>query len=42
MWIASAVLLPIGIFLTFKATTDSPLLDGDVWKRTFRKIFRRK
>ncbi|MCB0805825.1 MAG: LptF/LptG family permease [Bacteroidales bacterium] len=42
MWIASAVLLPLGIFLTIKATTDSPLLDADAWKKLFRKIFKNK
>jgi len=36
MWIASAVLLPLGIFLTYKATTDSPLLDSDSWKKLFK------
>ncbi len=36
MWLASLVLLPLGIFLTYKATTDSPLLDADVWKRIFK------
>ncbi len=39
MWISSAVLLPIGIFLTYKATTDSPLLDTDAWRKIFRKLF---
>jgi lipopolysaccharide export system permease protein len=42
MWIASAVLLPLGIFLTFKATSDSPLLDFDIWKRKIGKLGRRK
>lgn len=42
MWIASIVLLPLGIFLTMKATTDSPLLDVDAWKKTFNKIFKKK
>jgi lipopolysaccharide export system permease protein len=31
MWIAPAVLLPIGIFLTYKATVDASLLDVDAW-----------
>ncbi|MCB2219830.1 MAG: LptF/LptG family permease [Bacteroidetes bacterium] len=39
MWIAPVVLLPLGIFLTFKATTDSPLLDADAWKKMFKKLF---
>jgi len=42
MWIASAVLLPLGIFLTIKATSDSPLLDFDIWKRRLGKLFKRK
>ncbi len=42
MWIASAVLLPLGIFLTIKATTDSPLLDADAWKKLFNRIFKNK
>jgi len=42
MWIAPVVLLPLGIFLTFKATTDSPLLDSDAWIKFFNKLFKRK
>ena len=42
MWIASAVLLPLGIFLTIKATTDSPLLDTDAWIKMLNKIFKKK
>lgn len=38
MWMASAVLLPIGIFLTYKATTDSPLLESDSWNKLFKKF----
>ncbi len=39
MWLASAVLLPLGIFLTYKATTDSPLLDADTWNRRLKRFF---
>lgn len=39
MWIASASLLPLGIFLTYKATTDAPLLDADSWRKKFQPIF---
>lgn len=42
MWIASIVLLPLGIFLTMKATTDSPLLDGDAWVKLINKVFKKK
>jgi lipopolysaccharide export system permease protein len=38
MWIASLIFLPIGIFLTLKATTDSPLLDADNWRKLFRRL----
>ena len=41
VWMSSIVLLPIGLFLTFKATTDAALLDGESWKKAFRKIFHR-
>jgi lipopolysaccharide export system permease protein len=41
VWLSSIIILPIGIFLTIKATTDSTLLDGESWKKAFRKIFRK-
>jgi lipopolysaccharide export system permease protein len=40
MWIASSILLPIGIFLTIKATNDASLLDIDAWTRFFNKLMR--
>ncbi|MBQ3594612.1 MAG: LptF/LptG family permease [Bacteroidales bacterium] len=41
VWMSSIIILPIGVFLTIKATTDSALLDGESWKKTFNKIFKR-
>lgn len=41
-WIAIAVLFPIGIFLTYKAATDSALFDMDVYKRYFKRLRIRK
>lgn len=38
MWIASALLIPIGIFLTYKATNDAPILDADGWRKAFKFI----
>ncbi len=35
MWISTAVLLPIGILFTLKATTDSPLFDASSWIKFF-------
>ena len=31
MWLSSFVLLPVGIFLTYKAATDSPLFNPEAW-----------
>jgi lipopolysaccharide export system permease protein len=44
MWIAPLVLLPIGILLTIKASTDSSLFDIDSYVKRFEKfvgVFRR-
>ena len=41
-WMAIVFLLPIGIFLTYKAATDSALLDMDMYKRFFKKLRFRK
>jgi lipopolysaccharide export system permease protein len=38
MWAASYILLPIGIFLTYKATTDSMLFNIDTYLAVLRKI----
>jgi len=38
VWMASAVFLPIGVFLTFKATSDAPLFDAETYKKMFSKI----
>lgn len=37
MWLSSAVLLPIGIFLTYKAATDSGLFNPEVWIKIYEK-----
>lgn len=39
MWLSSFVLAPIGLFLTLKASTDSPLFSADTYSRLIRKIF---
>lgn len=38
MWISSMVLMPIGIWLTWKAATDSPLFDRDAYDRIWYRI----
>lgn len=40
MWLSSMVLLPIGIFLTYKAATDSALFNPDAWLKIFGKLKR--
>jgi lipopolysaccharide export system permease protein len=40
MWISTFILLPVGIWLTRKATADSTLFDIDVYLRPFKKIFK--
>ncbi len=42
MWMASAILLPIGIFFTYKATTDSAMFRADVYVNFFKKILPKK
>lgn len=42
MWIATAVLAPLGIYLTRKATSDSGLFDMENYTRFFTKIFGKK
>ncbi len=38
MWLSTIIILPIGLFLTYKATTDAPLLDSESWKRFFERF----
>ena len=39
MWLSSFVLLPTGIFLTYKAATDSPLFNPEAWTIKAKKFF---
>lgn len=36
MWLSSAVLLPLGIWVTYKAVKDSAMFNADAWKRALR------
>ncbi|MVN22598.1 LptF/LptG family permease [Mucilaginibacter arboris] len=42
MWIAIVVLTPLGIFLTYKAATDSAIFDVDIYKKVFLKLIEKK
>ncbi|MFM1745600.1 MAG: hypothetical protein RLZZ630_1537 [Bacteroidota bacterium] len=38
MWLSSAILFPIGLFLIFKATHDSRLFDSEAYTQLFKKL----
>ncbi len=38
MWLSSFVLLPTGIFLTYKAATDSPLFNPEAWAIGWKRL----
>lgn len=38
MWMSTAVLIPIGFFLTYKAMKDSQLFNKEYYYRTFRRL----
>lgn len=38
MWISSIILLPLGIFLTYKATTDSVILNTETYFNLYKKL----
>lgn len=42
MWISIFILVPVGIFLSYKATTDSTLFDIEIYKRFINRVFRKK
>ncbi|UKJ08500.1 LptF/LptG family permease [Solitalea lacus] len=42
MWLATIVLVPMGIFLTYKAATDSAIFDVEKYQRFFNKFFPKK
>jgi len=39
MWLSALVLLPIGLFLTYKATTDSKLFESEAYLKLFKNLF---
>ena len=38
MWMATFILVPIGLFLTYKAMHDSQLMNKEFYFRAFRKF----
>jgi lipopolysaccharide export system permease protein len=41
-WVSIVIMTPIGIFLSYKAATDSAIFDMELYKRFFNRIFKRK
>ncbi len=39
MWFSSLILLPIGVFLTYKAMNDSVILNADTYVQFFKRLF---
>ncbi len=39
MWFSSLILLPLGIFLTYKAMNDSAIMNMDTYLNFFKKVF---
>ena len=42
MWMASMILLPVGIFITYKATSDSALFKFDTYWTPISRLFNKK
>jgi lipopolysaccharide export system permease protein len=42
MWMATVTLLPVGVFLTYKATSDSDLFDVNLYIEPIKNIFLKK
>lgn len=37
VWLSTMVILPLGLFLTYKATSDSQIMDTESWRKYFEK-----
>jgi len=42
MWLSTFVLFPLGLFFTYKATTDSSIFNIDAYFNFFKNIFKKK
>ncbi|MDP9081659.1 MAG: LptF/LptG family permease [Bacteroidota bacterium] len=41
-WISIVIITPIGMFLSYKAATDSVIFDMELYKRFFARLFKKK
>ena len=43
LWLSTLIVLPLGLFLTYKATSDAQLMDTESWNAFFKKFkFKKK
>ncbi len=42
LWLSTLIVLPLGLFLTYKATTDAQLMDTESWNKIFKKFKKEK
>lgn len=42
MWLATLILTPVGLFLTYKATSDSQLFNVHLYKKFFLRLFKKE
>ncbi len=42
LWLSTLIVLPLGLFLTYKATTDAQLMDTESWTKFFKKFKSKK
>ncbi len=38
LWLSTLIVLPLGLFLTYKATSDAQLMDTESWNNMFKKL----
>ena len=38
IWLSTLIVLPLGLFLTYKATTDAQLMDTESWNKFFKRF----
>jgi len=38
MWVSSFILLPLGVFLSYKATRDSVIMNADFYVEAAKKV----
>ena len=41
-WLSTVIMLPLGIWLTYRATTDQGIFDVDAFLGPFTRLFRKR